>query len=105
MSELSVEAEGRIIDLLIEEGLVDYAVVDNIKQRVALEGGSVIEEMLKNKLISNGMVSHAMAVIAGVPYVELKNIDIDQDILGKVPRDAALRVTAVPIGEKMGCSI
>lgn len=102
MSELSVEAEGRIIDLLIDEGLVDYAVVDNIKQRVALEGGSVIEEMLKNKLISNDMVSHAMAVIAGVPYVELKNIDIDQDILGKVPRDAALRVTAVPIGEKDG---
>ena len=98
MTDLSIEAESKIIDLLINEGLVDYAVVDNISQRAAAEGKSVIGELLANKIISSDMVSHATAVIVGVPYVELKNIEIDQEILGKVPRDAALRVTAVPIG-------
>ena len=102
MTDLSIEAESKIIDLLINEGLVDYAVVDNISQRAAAEGKSVIGELLANKIISSDMVSHATAVIVGVPYVELKNIEIDQEILGKVPRDAALRVTAVPIGEKDG---
>ncbi len=102
MSELSAESEGKIIDLLIDEGLVDYTIVDNVRQRVAAEGGSVIKDLLSKKVISDDMVSHATAVITGVPYVELKNIDIDQDILGKIPRDAALRVTAVPIGERDG---
>lgn len=102
MSDLSVESEGRIIDLLIDEGLVDYGVVDNVRQRIAAEGGSVIKDLLSKKVISDDMVAHATAVITGVPYVELKNIDIDQDILGKIPRDAALRVTAVPIGERDG---
>ncbi|MBQ1373386.1 type II/IV secretion system protein [Candidatus Saccharibacteria bacterium] len=102
MTDLSVEAEGKIIDLLIDEGLVDYAIVDNISQRVAAEGKSLIGELLAKRIISSDMVSHATAVIVGVPYVELKNIEIDQEILGKVPRDAALRVTAVPIGEKDG---
>ena len=102
MSDLSAESEGKIIDLLIDEGLVDYTIVDNVRQRVAAEGGSVIKDLLSKKVISDDMVSHATAVITGVPYVELKNIDIDQDILGKIPRDAALRVTAVPIGERDG---
>ena len=81
MSELSVESEGKIIDLLIDEGLVDYTIVDNVRQRVAAEGGSVIKDLLSKKVISDDMVTHATAVMTGVPYVELKNIDIDQDIL------------------------
>ena len=102
MASLTAEAEERIIDLLINEGLVDYAVVDNIRQRAIAEGKSVIDELIVHKVISGDMVSHATAIIVGVPYVELKNITIDQEILGKIPREAALRVMAVPIGEKDG---
>lgn len=102
MASLTAEAEERIIDLLINEGLVDYAVVDNIRQRAIAEGKSVIDELIVHKIISGDMVSHATAIIVGVPYVELKNITIDQEILGKIPHEAALRVMAVPIGEKDG---
>lgn len=102
MASLTAEAEERIIDLLINEGLVDYAVVDNIRQRAIAEGKSVIDELIVHKVISGDMVSHATAIIVGVPYVELKNITIDQEILGKIPHEAALRVMAVPIGEKDG---
>ena len=48
------------------------------------------------------MVAHATAAIIGVPYVELKNITIDQDILSKIPAEASTRVFAVPLGEKDG---
>ena len=102
MASLTAEAEERIIVLLINEGLVDYAVVDNIRQRAIAEGKSVIVELIVHKVISGDMVSHATAIIVGVPYVELKNITIDQEILGKIPHEAALRVMAVPIGEKDG---
>lgn len=102
MTEISAEAEGKIIDLLIDEGLVDYGIVDSARQRAMTEGGSVLGELIAGKMVSSDMVSHATAVIAGIPYVELKNIEIDQEILGKITRDAALRVTAVPIGEKDG---
>ena len=102
MTEISAEAEGKIIDLLIDEGLVDYGIVDSARQRAMTEGGSVLGELIAGKMVSSDMVSHATAVIAGIPSVELKNIEIDQEILGKITRDAALRVTAVPIGEKDG---
>lgn len=102
MNGLSAEAEGKIVDLFINEGLVDYALADSIRQQALMENKSVIDELLAKKAVSGDMVTHATAVIMGVPYIELKNIEIDQEILGKVPRDAALRVTAVPIGEKDG---
>lgn len=102
MASLTKEAEDKIIELLISEGLADFNLVDNIKQKAEAEGNSAIAELVNHKIISNDMVSHATAVIVGIPYVELKNITIDQEVLGRIPREAALRVTAVPIGEKDG---
>ncbi len=37
-----------------------------------------------------------------MPYVELKNITIDQEILSKIPGDVSSRVLAVALGEKDG---
>ncbi|MBQ5812354.1 type II/IV secretion system protein, partial [Candidatus Saccharibacteria bacterium] len=62
----------------------------------------VLAELTNRKIISNDMVARATAAIIGVPYVELKNITIDQDILAKIPGDASSRVLAVPLGEKDG---
>lgn len=99
---LSPEVEEKVISLLMDEGLVDPALLDTFAQKAIYDGKSTLEEMIAGKVISDDMVTHAAAVIMGVPYVELKNIDMDQDILAKIPSDAALRVMAAPIGEKDG---
>ena len=102
MALLTREAEERIVNLLLSEGLADANLVTNIKAQADAAGKQVLAELRAQKLISDDMVARATAAIIGVPYVELKNISIDQDILTKIPREASARVHAVALGEKDG---
>lgn len=102
MALLTQEAERRITDLLLSEGLADRNLVAEVQQQAESENKSVLTELKNRKVISDDMVARATAAILGVPYVELKNITIDQDILAKIPGDASSRVLAVPLGEKDG---
>ncbi len=102
MALLTKEAEEQIINLLLAEGLADSNLVYSIKQDSEMHGKPALAELIAHKIISDDMVAHATAVIIGVPYVELKNITIDQDILSRIPAEASTRVFAVPLGEKDG---
>ena len=100
MAILTKEAEDRIIELLLAEGLADSTQALAIKQQAEAEGKSPLTELVNRNVFNNDMVAHATAVIINVPYVELKNITIDQEILQLIPGDASKRVLAVPLGEK-----
>ena len=102
MALLTREAEEKIINLLLGEGLADTNLVQAVKEEAERENKPVLAELVNRKLISDDMVAHATALIIGVPYVELKNVDIDQDILSRIPQEASMRVLAVPLGEKDG---
>ena len=98
MALLTREAEEKIINLLLGEGLADANLVQAVKEEAERENKPVLAELVNRKLISDDMVAHATALIIGVPYVELKNVDIDQDILSRIPQDASTRVLAGPLG-------
>lgn len=102
MALLTKEAEEKVISLLIGEGLADGNLISGIKSELDPNGASLLSELLSRRIVSDDMVSHAIAIIIGVPYVELKNVTIDQDILARIPSDASSRVLAVPLGEKDG---
>ena len=102
MALLTKDAETKIIDLLVSEGLADVNLIRNIKQETEAKNESTLTALIHQKIINDEMVSHATATIIGVPYVELKNITIDQDILSQIPSEASSRVLAVPLGEKDG---
>ncbi len=102
MALLTREAEERIIALLLSEGLADPTLVNTIKQEAQANGRPALTDLVQKRIISDDMVAHATAMIIGVPYVELKNITIDQDILTAIPYEASKRVMAVPLGEKDG---
>lgn len=102
MALLTREAEERILNLLLTEGLADPQLVATIKTEAQNNNKPVLAELVQRRIISDDMVAHATALIIGVPYVELKNIAIDQDILTNIPYEASQRVLAVPLGEKDG---
>ena len=102
MATLTREAEDRIVSLLLAEGLADANLVNSIKVQAESAGKPVLDELINGKLINEDMVARATAAVIGVPYVELKNITIDQDTLSKIPGDASSRVLAVALGEKDG---
>lgn len=102
MALLTKAVQERIVALLVNEGLADANLVRQIQEKVAAEEKPILAELVSNKIINEEMVAHATAVIIGVPYVELKNIKIDQEILTLIPQEAVTRVMAVPLGEKDG---
>ena len=102
MALLTKAAEDKLVALIIAEGLADDNLVANIKNEVEPTGKSVLAELTRRKIVTEDMVSHATAVLIGVPYVELRNIVLEQDILSRIPQEAQARVTAIPLGEKDG---
>ena len=102
MAQLTKEAEQKITALLVAEGLADGNIVNSITNEVAATNQSVLSELIRRGVINDSMVSHATAVLIGVPYVELKNIAIDQDILMMIPQNDQVRTLAIPLGEKDG---
>ena len=102
MALLTREVEEKIIDLLIGEGLADANLVRAIKEEAERGGRSSLSELIGHKIISDDMVARATALIISVPYVELKNIDIDQETLSKIPQEVSERMSVVPLGEKDG---
>ena len=102
MATLTRAAEESVIALLLSEGLADSNTVLNIKTATEAKGESALAELEKQNIITEDMVAHATAQILGVPYVELKNITIDQDILSIIPYEIQTRAMAIPLGEKDG---
>ena len=45
------------------------------------------------------MLTHAIAQVSGVPYVNLSNSLINQQVLDLIPEDVAERFMAVPLAE------
>lgn len=102
MALLTKDAETKIVAVLLNEGLADIAQVQAIMRELEGSGKSIVAELKKRGIINDDMAAHATAIIIGVPYVELKNIIIDQDILSIIPYEAQKRALTIPLGEKDG---
>ncbi len=85
--------------LLSDEGLVSKAVL-----QVAMEESTTTKKPLfallsEKHIIDDEMLTHAIAQISGVPYVNLMNSLINQQVLDLIPEDVAERFMAVPLAE------
>ena len=100
MAVLTKEAETRILNLLLAEGLVDPTLAANAQNTA--NDGPILDKLIEENAITGDMVSHATAIIIGVPYIELKNVMIDQDILIKIPYETQARFMVIPLGDKDG---
>ena len=102
MTLLTKTTQDKIVDLIVNEGLADANIVQVVRKRVEQENKPLIAELINDKVINEEMVARATAQTMGVPYVELKNIRLEQDTLLKLPWDASRRTMAVSLGEKDG---
>lgn len=101
MAIIAEGAQDRVLQLILDEGLADPKTVNAIKEK-ADPATSFLQTLIDQNIINEDMVSRATALIIGVPYVDLKNIRMDQDTLSKIPQDVASRFSVVPLGERDG---
>lgn len=102
MALLTKDGLDRVIELLIGEGLVDAGAVAQVQKEVEQTKRPLIETLQAQKIVSDEMIAHATAVVMGVPYVDLKNVEMDQAVLTLLPLEVAERNMVVPLGETNG---
>lgn len=102
MALLTRDGLDKVIQLLVGEGLVDEQTVAQVQAEVAQTKQPLVATLTAKRLITSEMVSHATATIMGVPYVDLKNVEMEQSVLALLPYDVAERSMVVPLGESNG---
>jgi len=99
---LTKDGLDRVIQLLVNEGLVDAGEVASVQQEVAQTKQPLLATLSNKKLVTNEMIAHATATVMGVPYVNLRDVEMGQNVLKLLPYDVAERSMVVPLGESNG---
>lgn len=99
MALLTDDIQEKLIKLLVDEGLVAADVITATKNQSAKEGKPLFSLLADQDIIDDELLTHAIAQVSGVPYVNLANLLIDQSILSLLPEDIAERFMAVPLAE------
>lgn len=99
MALLTDDIQERLIKLLIDEGLVAADVITSAKEQSAKDSKPLFSLLTDQDIIDDELLTHAIATVSGVPYVNLANTLIDQNILALLPEDIAERFMAVPLAE------
>ena len=102
MALLTKEGLDRVVELLVSEGLADPAEVQRVQQEAAQTKRPLMEALAAQRTVTNEMIAHATAVVMGVPYVDLKNVEMDQAVFSLLPLEVAERSMVVPLGESNG---
>ena len=99
MALLTDDIQERLIQLLIDEGLVEATILHDAEAQAQKESKPLFSLLTEQDVVDDEMLTHAIAQVSGVPYVNLTNTIVDQNILGLLPEDVAERFMAVPLAE------
>lgn len=99
MALLTDDIQEKLVNLLIDEGLVEAETITNAKAEAANVNKPLFSLLTEQDIIDDELLTHAIAQVSGVPYVNLANTLIDQNILALLPEDIAERFMAVPLAE------
>lgn len=99
MALLTNDIHDKLLALLEEEGLVSKEVLAEAQAEAARDSKPLLAVLSDKKVVDNELLTHAIAQVSGVPYVNLTNTVIDQNVLALLPEDVAERFMAVPLAE------
>ena len=89
----------KLIKLLVEEGLVSQSVLYKAQSDATEQSKPLLTLLAERQIVDDELLTHAIAVVSSVPYVNLTNTLIDQKVLELLPQDIAERFMAVPLAE------
>jgi type IV pilus assembly protein PilB len=96
---LTADTQDKLLVILVEEGLVSQSVLAAAKQESEQTKKPLFELLADKHIVDNEMLTHAIAQVSGIPYVNLTNSLISQQVLDLLPEDVAERFMAVPLAE------
>lgn len=99
MALLTTDMQEKLEALLTEEGLVSADVLRAAEEESISTNKPLFALLTERHIIDDEMLTHAIAQVSGVPYVNLTNSVIEQPVLELLPEDVAERFMAVPLAE------
>lgn len=102
MALLTDDLLEKLKQLLISEGLIEKAVLDDAVGRAKEADKPLLALLAEEGTLDDELLIHAVAQVSGVPYVNLTTSMIDQDVLSLLPSDIAERFMAVPLADIQG---
>jgi type IV pilus assembly protein PilB len=99
MAILTEEYQVQLESTLVEQGLIAEDVLEKFRAKAKKSGTPLLTEIVQSQIISEEDLTRVIAMVSGVPYVNLLTATIDQKVLGMLPKDIAERYMAVPLGE------
>lgn len=99
MAVLTEELQGKLEKLLIQDGSLTEEQLDEHRKTAKISGTPLIAELVQSRSLDNEVLTKAIAQVSTVPYVNLTDVTIDQQVLALLPREIAERYMAVPLGE------
>lgn len=99
MALLTNDLQEKLATLLIEEGLVVEADLRQAEKDAVASGKPLLVVLTEQGIVDEELVTHAIAYVSGVPYVNLLTSTISQDVLSLLPQDIAERFMAIPVAE------
>ena len=99
MSILTDENQKKLEALLLSEKLVRPSELAKFRKQAQATSKPLFGLLVEQKAITNEELTRCIAQVSGVPYVDLTDAQIEQMVLDLLPRDAAERFMAVPLGE------
>ncbi|MBR0482810.1 type II/IV secretion system protein [Candidatus Saccharibacteria bacterium] len=99
---LNKKTEDEIVALLVEDGLVDGALVQSTYKEVAKTGQPILASLKTKGIVDDDRLQHATADVLKVPYVDLRNVRFDRQKLLKIPQEVAERSRMIPLDERNG---
>lgn len=99
MALMTDEIQTKLLQLLQDEGLVAKATIEAAQQKATQANQSLLTVLAGEGAIDDELLTHGIAQVSGVPYVNLANSLVEQNILSLLPSDIAERFMAVPLAE------
>lgn len=99
MAVMTADIQDKLTGLLVEEGLVTSDQLVEVTQQSEAQSKPLLGMLVEGGYADDELLTHAMAQVSGVPYVNLSNSIVDQSILSLLPQDIAERFMAVPLAE------
>jgi type IV pilus assembly protein PilB len=99
---LSVESQHRIEELLLEGKLLTPEDLETAKLDALKASKPLIAYIAEKNLVGEEDLTRVSAQAMGVPYVNLNNITVTEDIIKLLPKETAQTYMAVPFGMQQG---
>jgi type IV pilus assembly protein PilB len=99
MALLTGDTQDKLLELLTNEGLLDSELLKELKVTADKSKTPVIGLLTEKNIVDEELMTHAIAQVSGVPYVNLSNSVIEQGVLKLLPKEIAERFMSVPLAE------